>query len=424
MKPAVAELERHAITYSESFQRRGPYLLLMLATAVAIGSAGFFDRADSIPILGIGAALIALLHWWCADRRWDQRLDDWVGAAYVWTRTVMNFVLSWLNPFFAIFALIVYFDSDKYVGRRQRIAILAIGILTMAGSQSGGFPFQYWAQLPVFAGLCGLHAGLIVYFSRLERREAQVGVERDRIIDELEQSNTELGAAIAEKNRLQETLIEQAREAGVHAERERLALEIHDTIAQNLTGIITQLQAAQNTSEAARTARHQDHAIGLAREALGEARRSLAGLLPRRLEGAALGGALHGLVAEWEQASGVSVDVVIDGEVAKLHPDIETTVLRVAQEALTNVEKHATAHRVGVTLSYMGDVLTLDVRDDGTGFSPAATERSLPGSAVGLQGIRQRAARVAGAVVVESEVGVGTAVFLKVPAVPQPTGPR
>ncbi|WP_374203133.1 sensor histidine kinase [Streptomyces sp. ST2-7A] len=107
------------------------------------------------------------------------------------------------------------------------------------------------------------------------------------------------------------------------------------------------------------------------------------------------------------------------GEPEPLHRDVEATVLRVAQEALTNVDKHAGASRVGVTLSYMGEVLTLDVRDDGTGFEASPNGVPAPNGTggLGLPGMRQRAARVAGEVVVESGPGAGTAVCLKVPAV-------
>ncbi|MFL5690132.1 MAG: ATP-binding protein, partial [Chloroflexota bacterium] len=99
-----------------------------------------------------------------------------------------------------------------------------------------------------------------------------------------------------------------------------------------------------------------------------------------------------------------------------LHPEIEVALLRTAQEALTNIAKHAGASRAWLTLTFMGDVVTLDVRDDGAGFS--APERGAADvSGFGLTGMRQRIARVAGSLAIESEPGGGTAISARVPAI-------
>jgi signal transduction histidine kinase len=102
-----------------------------------------------------------------------------------------------------------------------------------------------------------------------------------------------------------------------------------------------------------------------------------------------------------------------------MHADVEITLLRTAQEALTNVAKHAKAGRVGLTLSYMADLVTLDVRDDGVGFDPLARRGN--GAATGgfgLAGMRQRVQRLAGRLEIESEPGGGTAISASVPAIP------
>jgi signal transduction histidine kinase len=140
------------------------------------------------------------------------------------------------------------------------------------------------------------------------------------------------------------------------------------------------------------------------------------GLMPSRLHEADLESALGALVDDWSGTTGIASDVVVTGVTEELHRDIDATVLRVAQESLANVDKHAGASRVGVTLSYMGTELTLDVRDDGVGFDPAAVVPAFD-RGLGLVGMRQRAARLAGELVVESEPGQGTAVSLRVPAV-------
>ena len=111
--------------------------------------------------------------------------------------------------------------------------------------------------------------------------------------------------------------------------------------------------------------------------------------------------------------------VTTTGTARQLHPEVEIALLRTGQEALANVGKHATVSRVGVTLSYMEDVVTLDVRDDGIGFDAAGLpEEVADGSGFGLTGMRQRVARVAGRLEIESAPGEGTAVSATVPAIP------
>jgi signal transduction histidine kinase len=126
---------------------------------------------------------------------------------------------------------------------------------------------------------------------------------------------------------------------------------------------------------------------------------------------------------QWSAIHGITAEVRVTGEPVPLHPEIETALLRTAQEALANVARHAHATRAGVTLSYMGDVVTLDVRDDGVGF---AVDTPTPGESggFGLTAMRQRVSRVAGTLAIESEPGGGTAVSARVPAIgAQPTAP-
>ena len=103
-----------------------------------------------------------------------------------------------------------------------------------------------------------------------------------------------------------------------------------------------------------------------------------------------------------------------------LHPEIEVALLRTAQEALANVAKHAGASRAGLTLSYMGDVVALDVRDDGVGFEVRRIAPTGRGAGFGLTAMRQRVGRVAGTLAIESEPGGGTAISARVPAIGAP----
>jgi signal transduction histidine kinase len=203
----------------------------------------------------------------------------------------------------------------------------------------------------------------------------------------------------------------QAREAGVLDERARMAREIHDTLAQGLAGIVTQLEAADLPNEHIATARQ------LARESLTEARRSVQGLAPRELAEGRLPVAITDAARRWSQRSGIAASVQTTGDPRPLIADVELALFRVCQESLTNIAKHAKASRVGLTLSYMDDVVTLDVRDDGVGFVPDRRAAREDGSGYGLAGMRQRVQRVAGTLEVESAPGEGTAISANVPAI-------
>jgi signal transduction histidine kinase len=230
--------------------------------------------------------------------------------------------------------------------------------------------------------------------------------------ERLRQTTAELAALAEENAGLQAQLLMQAREAGVLGERQRMAREIHDTIAQGLTAILTQLEAlgdVPGAGERLATVR------ALARESLTEARRSVHALRPVPLEDAPGFAAALGEVAErWSRISGVPAAVSVTGDARPLHAEVETTLLRVAQEALANVAKHASAGRVVLTLSYMDDVVALDVRDDGAGFvhEPGRS------SGFGLIGMRQRVIRLAGSFEIETSPGQGTGISATVPAIP------
>jgi len=276
----------------------------------------------------------------------------------------------------------------------------------------GGFPTNpEW--LAIWVAIIAIQTLAIGGGGILGERMAEVSEQRRLAVARLE-------TALEENAGLHAQLLTQAREAGVLDERQRMAREIHDTIAQGLTGIVTQLEAAEQARDRPEAwQRHVRNAIGLARESLSEARRSVEGSRPEHLETARLPEALTVVAKEWSDLSGVPVEVVTTGDVQPLHPEVEVALLRTAQEALANVAKHANASRAGVTLSYMGDVVALDVRDDGVGFTvPAASDER--GSGFGLSAMRQRMNRVAGTLAIESEPGAGTAVSARVPAIVAP----
>ena len=321
------------------------------------------------------------------------------GISHFVGRTILAFVLCLLNPLYAIFAFIGYVDAhDSLRGRWVHVGVAAVAV-TQAGAQSGGLPPADMGQAGLFLALLLVNGGLASIFLKF-------AVEYEEHMGELSRVNADLERAVAENEALHEELVARAREDGVAQERQRLAREIHDTIAQSLAGVVTQLEAAVGGER-------QERALALAREALRDARRSVLDLAPPDLDEATLPAALNSLVHERHPHGDVRAEVTITGEPVPLHPEVESTVLRVSQESLANVAKHARAHRVGVTLSYGDDEVVLDVRDDGVGFDP---ELPPAASSFGLRGMRQRAERLAGALTLESNPGRGTAVSLRLPA--------
>jgi len=227
-------------------------------------------------------------------------------------------------------------------------------------------------------------------------------------------------------------LLEQARHVAVLEERQRLAREIHDTLAQGFTGIVMHLEAAEGAlpGDLAAVQHHLEQARNMARTSLEEARRLVWALRPKPLEQAPLPEALTRVVERWSRESGIPAEVTVTGTPAPLRPEAEVTVLRAAQEALANVHKHARASQVAVTLSYMDDLVVLDVQDDGVGFDPAVEpgEGSEPseglGGGFGLRAMRERVARLGGRLLIESAPGEGTTVVVEVPVQPEETQPR
>jgi signal transduction histidine kinase len=230
-------------------------------------------------------------------------------------------------------------------------------------------------------GVAVLSVGFSIALGLWITRIARYGEERARLLDELQAAQGQLAAM--------------HREAGVTDERGRLAREIHDTIAQSLTGLVMVAQRAGNRlagvdGEAAASARSDIELMEqMGREALTEARGLVASLTPVEAD-AGLAEALRRLATSFERETGVAVTVTADA--AGLDRELEVVLLRSAQEALANVRKHAKARSATVSVTAAGDQVVLTVADDGIGPGDV-----VPGEhGFGLAGIRDRAALVGG----------------------------
>ncbi|WP_341870247.1 sensor histidine kinase, partial [Streptomyces albidochromogenes] len=225
---------------------------------------------------------------------------------------------------------------------------------------------------------------------------------RRELIDELLATREDLAAA--------------ERTAGTLAERERLAREIHDTLAQGLSSIQLLLRAAERVLPAGDpAAAHVRQARETAQDNLAEARRFVRALTPPGLEHDSLAAALERLCAA---TPGCAVRFGVSGTPVRLPTPYEVALLRVAQSALANTVRHAAATRAEITLSFMETSVALDVVDDGAGFDPSAP-RPGSGGGFGLPAMRARARTLGGTLSVESAPGRGTAVAITLPLPPE-----
>lgn len=227
--------------------------------------------------------------------------------------------------------------------------------------------------------------------------------------NELEAKLRESEAALQDS----EQLAEERRQAAVHEERNRLARDIHDTLAQGFTGIIVQLEAARDALLIGNTSEAEQHfccAGELARQSLSEARRSVRALRPRALQTATLAEALERLIKQMTPGTGVTGEMIVEGEPRRLSPDWEEDLLRIGQEALTNTLKYARAAKFVARLHFGPREVCLVFEDDGCGFNPQAATDGF-----GLSGIQQRVERLGGKLIVHSAPGQGARIEISLP---------
>ncbi|MFJ8739861.1 sensor histidine kinase [Embleya sp. NPDC127516] len=243
--------------------------------------------------------------------------------------------------------------------------------------------------------------------------------ERRRLVEDVVAARASLAAA--------------ERHAGVLAERERLAREIHDSLAQGFSSIQLLLRAAERAlpSDALDAERHVRLARVTATDSLAQARRFVRALAPPELDGSSLPAALERLCARTAAEGQLDVRFHNTGDAVGLPTAVEVALLRIAQSALGNTVRHASASRAEVTLSHMDASVTLDVVDDGRGFDPAArvgrggadsaAAGGSAGTGFGLAAMRTRAAELGGVLTVESGPAQGAAIAVTFP-VPAPGG--
>lgn len=254
------------------------------------------------------------------------------------------------------------------------------------------YPTEHWfAILMIILGLLIISTIIGAFISSILIQSTN----RQRLIDELTRSRADL--------------MRVEREAGRLTERQRIARDIHDTLAQHFTSIIMHLAAAKHSNPEAVQSEVQQ-AEESAREGLDEIRRIVWDMQPEQFEKASLIDAIEELAARWSAENNIQVKMKVTGNPRSLTPSTETALLRITQEAMQNINKHAQAKNVNITFSFMEDIFVMDIADDGLGFDPSKIKNGF-----GMKTMRDRAEELNGTLTIESERGTGTAIAVSIP---------
>jgi signal transduction histidine kinase len=377
------------------------YLALSVATVAAL-----LDRSLSWPLRAVAVALSVLYGSWYY--LFVMRQERWLSRP---AAVLLSFLaaialaasLAWIHMIYTMLLFSLYGVAFGVLRPRWAVPVVllcgALSALRLLGPSNLLNPSIRYAVL-------GFGLSIVSFIV--------LGLFMEALI----RQSSELRQAIEELHATRSELARAERQEGILQERQRLAGEIHDTLAQGLASIVMHLEAAEQALAASpSTAReHMARARSAARENLAEARRFVWALQPQALEREPFADALGRAVDRWSTDAGVPATTAITGTPRPLPQAVEVALLRATQEALANAGKHASAHRVNITLSFMQDQVNLDVQDDGAGFDPAqAAARGADARGYGLPGMRERARQLGGSVEVDSHPGEGTTVTVMLP---------
>jgi signal transduction histidine kinase len=396
-----------AVSSQEEFgamwRRQQPYwhavfAIVWAATVVVtlLDDPGPRGRGPSLALLGVIAAAYVVL----GSRAMTRRDVRWAVAYQVvaWSALLG---IQWVDPGTQAWLLFFTLFPQMWAMLSTRWAVIGTVVVVTA------FAVLRWAQLDFSTD--GL-VEILVSSTISMGLSLSLGLFINRIVAEAETR----ALTIDELRTTQAQLASSERDRGVHEERERLSREIHDTLAQGFTSVVALARAADSALGRGDVAAARERLALLERTAsdnLDEARLIVAELTPGHLQSRTLGEALHRLGAAVSSENGLRADVHVEGQPVPLGGSAEVVILRTAQEALSNVRRHARAGHVDLTLAYLDpERVVLEVRDDGRGFDP-----QVPRAGFGLDGVRARAAQLGGAVRVDSEPGAGTTLRLEVP---------
>lgn len=388
---------------------------LIVVCYIVVDAAGGIERflasRDSARTIG-AVVLIAAYHAiavssyaWILRRRWAVSLFVTIGWAIIVAPIATNTAFS-LLVLGAILQGFIFLPFGWGIATLALIVLLALcEVLVQSGRQ--GWDGNLTLARIVGLLATGLTVGAVMLYIHRSNRDASL---RSQLLRQLDDA--------------QRDLAERSRESGVQEERQRLARDIHDTLAQGFTSVIKHLEAIElfvgrsrteagaSLDEIMASARpHLASAQIVSRESLAEIRRLVWALRPPQLVEATLRAALERIVAQWSEANDVAATCTI-GALPPLQPDVDVIFLRATQESLSNVARHAHATRVGVSMQCVDELVLLCIEDDGCGFAHSDDSRV---EHMGLTGMRERVRPFGGHVLIESEGGTGTSITVALP---------
>jgi signal transduction histidine kinase len=325
-------------------------------------------------------------------------------------------------PFIVHLLMIRLFPFSPQFSREGPILTLLpfafVGLLLVVWQ----YKWQY--TLFIILGIAGLNLGLLWSFSAPNMSPFQGGLvvtltqvviflalsfSISYLMSRLRQQQQSLEAANIRLTHYASTL----EHLTISQERNRLARELHDTLAHTLSGLTVQLETVKAYWDVDQQAARSilDKSLAAARSGLDETRRALKALRASPLDDLGLALAIRNMVEETAARSNLTLDLSITDNMPALSPDVEQCIYRVAQEAVVNVVNHANANNLGVTLEFQEEKIMLNVRDDGVGFD---TEKHNGSSHFGLVGMRERTELVGGELKVTSKLGDGTTIELTI----------
>ncbi|MGW6021636.1 sensor histidine kinase [Streptomyces sp. NPDC055099] len=355
-------------------------------------------RTPWIIALSISLALLYVLGPAIGARPTAPRRLTWlILVVAVWVVIVI------LAPSFAWCAVPLFYTGLRTLPPRAALFLVAVltAFVVVAQLQlAGRFDPNLLLAPPAWAAVA---TAVFLYMQRQAARQRT-------LIDDLIRTRRELAAI--------------ERREGTLAERQRISMEIHDTLAQGLSSQQMLLQAADRVwdTDPAKARAHVRTAESITELGLTEARRFVHDLAPADLaDGGGLDAALRTLAERTAQDAGLTVRFHAEGTPVPLPDRTQSALLRIAQGALANVTEHADASTAALTLTHLDDQVVLDIADDGRGFTPTEQPPASDRRGHGLPAIRARARQLGGTLTIESAPGEGTVLSVAIPLSPQRT---
>jgi signal transduction histidine kinase len=355
---------------------------------------------------GVLALLLAFLLLRVSEA-WLGRRLAWYPHLYFALQTCLILALSLMPPYVDYFVVLyIPLSVDAMALFSPRPAYLWIGVFCLVTAGVLTYAFGLGYALPFIV----MYAGIYLFFASyaaITRRAEEARAESEALLTRLQAAHRELQAYAT-----------QVEELTAAEERNRLARELHDSVTQTIFSMNLTAESARILMERdpAKVGAQLDRLQELSRDALAEMRSLISHLRPQKVAEKGLVPALRRHIAERQRQDGLTVALYVEGykeEGGQLAPETEDGLLRVVQEALNNVVKHAQTDQAEVRLCLKDDIVSLVIQDSGVGFDPT---RVSPGAShLGLTSMRERVEALGGSLEIESQAQAGTRVKAEIP---------